>query len=58
MQQIRFDDIPALEATISEEFGPWVGDHPSAIGQGLIAIATPRASAKVRGRPLTRPSWR
>ena len=23
MQEIRFDDIPALEATISEEFGPW-----------------------------------
>ena len=23
MQEIRFDDIQALEATISEEFGPW-----------------------------------
>ena len=23
MQEIRFDDIAALQATISEEFGPW-----------------------------------
>ena len=23
MQEIQFDDIPGLEAAISEEFGPW-----------------------------------
>ena len=23
MQEIQFDDIPALEAAVSEEFGPW-----------------------------------
>lgn len=26
MEEIAFDDIPALEARISEEFGPWGGE--------------------------------
>ena len=34
MQEIRFDDIPALEATISEEFGPWGPEVD--VTQGMI----------------------